>query len=222
MGKVIVQGKTTSRFIIQDKLGLYLISLIFNGNIRTPDKLISFNEFLKTLNISLLKSRGRALNKLYELGLNKDIYKIIEPYRFTKEITLNDTWLIGFVDAEGCFHAGFSLKRKNSYTLLFDLAQKGAENKEIVLYKLIKLFRVGVVNKHYHDNIWNYRVSGLSDTEVIINYFESCNFTFLTKKASSYLLWKQIRNSISQKEHLDPVQRQKLISLSKTVNKYTE
>jgi cytochrome c oxidase subunit 1 len=53
MGKVIVQGKTTSRFIIQDKLGLYLISLIFNGNIRTPDKLRSFNEFLKALNRSL-------------------------------------------------------------------------------------------------------------------------------------------------------------------------
>ena len=39
MGKVITQGKTTSRNIIQDKLGLYLISLIFNGNIRTPDNL---------------------------------------------------------------------------------------------------------------------------------------------------------------------------------------
>lgn len=223
MGKVIVQGKTTSRFIIQDKLGLYLISLIFNGNIRTPDKLLSFNAFLKGLNISLLKSRGRPLTKLYGFGLNKDIYKIIEPYHFTQEITLNDTWLMGFVDAEGCFHAGFSLrpKRKTSHTLLFDLAQKGAENKEIVLDKLVQLFRVGVVNKHYHDNNWSYRVSGLSDTGVILNYFESCNFTFLTKKASSYLLWKQIRNSISQKEHLDPVQRQKLISLSKTVNKYT-
>ena len=187
MGKVIVQGKTTSRFIIQDKLGLYLISLIFNGNIRTPDKLISFNEFLKTLNISLLKSRGRALNKLYELGLNKDIYKIIEPYRFTKEITLNDTWLIGFVDAEGCFHVGFSLTT-NSYALSFDLAQKGKESKEIVLDKLFQLFKVGKVSKHYHDNIWQYRVNGLADTLVIINYFDSLNFTFLTKKAASYLL----------------------------------
>jgi hypothetical protein len=59
----------------------------------------------------------------------------------------------------------------------------------------------------------------LADTLVIINYFDSLNFTFLTKKAASYLLWKEIRNSISQKRHLDPLQRQKLISLSKTVNK---
>ena len=198
---------------------MYLISLIFNGNIRTPDKLISFNEFLENLNVNLRKSRGRALNKLNKFGLNRDIYQTIIPYNSTKEITLNDTWLMGFIDAEGCFYAGFSLK-KNSFKLLFDLAQKGIDNKEIVLKKLVQLFKVGVVNKHSVDNVWNYRISGLSDTKAIINYFDNSNFTLLTKKASSYLLWKQIRNSINQKEHLDPIQKQKLISLSKTVNKY--
>lgn len=219
IGKVIVQGKTTSRFIIQDKLGLYLISLIFNGNIRTPDKLRSFDEFLEILNVNIRKCKGRALSKLKEFGLNPDIYQINDKFNFTKEISLNDTWLMGFIDAEGCFHAGFSLKN-NSFRLLFDLAQKGAENKEIVLNNLVKLFKAGVVNKHSADNVWNYRISGYSHTEVLINYVENLNFTFLTKKASSYLLWKQIRNSINQKEHLDPVQKQKLISLSKTVNKY--
>ena len=217
-GKVIVQGKTTSRFIVQDKLGLYLISLIFNGNIRTPDKLKSFNEFLKVLNISIKKSRGHALKTLKEFGLTTDVYQIIELKLNTKEISLNNSWLIGFADAEGCFYVGFSLKT-NSYALCFDLAQKGKDSKEIVLDKLFQLFKVGKVSKHYHDNIWQYRVNGLADTLVIINYFDSLNFTFLTKKAASYLLWKQIRNSISQKRHLDPLQRQKLISLSKTVNK---
>jgi hypothetical protein len=78
-----------------------------------------------------------------------------------------------------------------------------------------------VVNKHYYENIWSYRVSGLSDTQAIINYIENLNFPLLTKKASSYLLWKQVRNSITQKDHLDPIQRQKLISLAKTINKYS-
>ena len=103
----------------------------------------------------------------------------------TKEITLNDTWLIGFSDAEGCFHVGFSLKN-SSYALVFDITQKGAENKEMVLEKLRLLLGIGVVYKHYHDNIWSYKVQGLSDTLVIINYFESLNFPFLTKKASIY------------------------------------
>lgn len=221
MGKVIVQGKTTSRFVIQDRLGLYLIALIFNGNIRTPDKLRSFNEFVKVLNVSLSKTRGRALNKLYLFELSKDIYVNLESFNKTKEITLEDNWFIGFSDAEGCFHTGFSLNN-NSYRLSFDLAQKGADSKKIILDKLAQLFKVGRVYKHYHDNIWTYRVNGLSDTLLLIHYFDSFTFSFFTKKATSYLLWKQIRNSISKKEHLDHVQRQKLISLSKTVNKYSE
>jgi hypothetical protein len=65
-------------------------------------------------------------------------------------------------------------------------------------------------------------VAGLNNTEVFIKYLDSVEFTLLTKKASSYLLWKQIRYSISQKEHLNPVLRQKLISLSKTVNSYSK
>jgi hypothetical protein len=70
MGKVIVQGKTTSRYIIQDKLGLYLISLNFNGNIRTPDKLRSFNNFLNNLNTNMKKPS----RKLKEFDLKFDYF----------------------------------------------------------------------------------------------------------------------------------------------------
>lgn len=90
-GKVISQGKTTSRFVVQDKLGLYLIALIFNGNLRTPDKLESFNKFLNALNISIKNSRGRALSKLKEFGLDTSVYEYIEPIKTTKTITLDDT-----------------------------------------------------------------------------------------------------------------------------------
>lgn len=79
MGKVIKQGVNTSRFVIQDKLGLYLIALIFNGKIVTPLKLESFNVFLKYLNINIKTLRGRASKNLKEFGLNKDIFKEIKP-----------------------------------------------------------------------------------------------------------------------------------------------
>ena len=220
MGKVITQGKTTSRFIIQDKLGLYLISLIFNGNIRTPDKFRSFNEFLKFINLNIHKPS----RKLKEFGFtNRDsAFEIIKPYDNPKELTLNDNWFIGFVDAEGCFHVSFIKNSKNSFRILFDLAQKGEENKKMILDKLPLLFGVGVVNKHYHENNWNYRVSGFSNTQILMKYFDTSKYSFLTKKSSSYLLWKEIHKSISNLEHLDPVKKLKLINLSKTVNKYSE
>ena len=86
MGKVIVQGKTTSRYIIQDKLGLYLISLIFNGNIRTPEKLSSFNKFLNNLN----KNINKPSRKLKEFDLKNDYFEFIYPCNSLREITLND------------------------------------------------------------------------------------------------------------------------------------
>lgn len=218
MGKVITQGKTTSRFIIQDKLGLYLISLIFNGNIRTPDKLKSFNKILNNLNTNI----NKPSKKIKEFGLSMDIFEIINPYDKTKPITLNDNWLTGFVDAEGCFHASLIKNRKNSFRILFDLNQKGIDNKKIVLEQLSLLFGVGKIYKHYQANNWYYRVSGLSNTKVILDYFDKSKYTFLTKKFTSYLIWKQIHTSLSKLEHLDPVIKQKLVSLCKTVNKYSE
>lgn len=217
MGKVINQSKTSSRYIIQDKLGLYLISLIFNGNIRTPDKLKSFNKFLKSLNNNI----NKPSRKLKEFGLSDDIFEIIKPHNELKDITLDDNWLIGFVDAEGCFHASFS-KNNKGFHFIFDLAQKGRDNKEKVLEKLSSLFGVGKVYKHYYENNWNYRVNGISQCRVIIDFFDKSKFTFLTKKYNSYLIWKIIFKKIKNLEHLDTVKRQKLISLSKTVNKYTE
>jgi len=218
MGKVLTQGKTTSRFIIQDILGLYLISLIFNGNIRTPGKLNSFEEFLTIFNKNLKKKTSR---KLTEFGLDNTIFENINFINKTKDITLEDNWLVGFTDSEGCFHVSFS-KKNNGYSFLFELAQKGEDNKIVLLDKLVSLFGVGRVNQHYHKSNWHYRISGLSDADKLITYFDKFNFSFLTKKRSSYLLWKQIHNSIVNKEHLDPVNRIKLISVSKTVNSFNK
>ena len=226
MGKVIRQGKTTSRYIIQDILGLYLISLIFNGQIRTPSRLISFNKWLNSLNLKIT-TFGRLTNsrKLYiqKFGYkNTDsLFEEIKPYDKVNSFTLDDSWFTGFVDAEGCFHANFS-KNNNGYSLIFDIAQKGEDNKEI-LNKLSLLFGVGKVKKHLHgEDIWYYRVSGISDTKIIMDYFDKFNFTFLTKKYNSFLLWKIIHEGVTKLEHLDPLKREKLINLSKTVNAYSD
>ena len=116
----------------------------------------------------------------------------------------------------------FFFYKKNSYSIIFYISQKGLENKNILLNKLVLLFKVGKIYKHYHENNWSFRVSGLSDTKVIINYIETFEFSLFTKKASSFLLWKEIHKALINSDHLDSVKKQKLISLSKTVNKYSE
>lgn len=215
IGKIYRHGKTSYQYAVADRLSLYLISLIFNGNMRLPGKLNSFNEFLNILNRKN-KKKASIPSKLNKLGLNLDIYEHIEPVTTTLEIILNDPWIKGFIDAEGCFHASFSLS-KNSFAVMFSISQKGAENKS-VLDKFVQLFKVGKVSE-LRKNIWTYQVSGLKTTDVFVNFLDSTEFELLTRKASSYSLWKEVRYSISKNQHLNPVLRQKLISLSKTINK---
>ena len=78
-----------------------------------------------------------------------------DPYKLQPGYTLpaiHIYWLIGFIDAEGCFHVSLAASN-NNFRLLFDLAQKGTDSKVIVLDKLVQLLKVGRVYKHYHDNI---------------------------------------------------------------------
>jgi len=49
-GNVIKQSNTTSRYVVQDKKGLYLISLLFNGNLVSRNKHISYKLFNKSIN----------------------------------------------------------------------------------------------------------------------------------------------------------------------------
>jgi hypothetical protein len=84
-GSVIKQGDTTSRFIVQDKVGLSLIVALFNGNIVLPSKKESFKVFIEMYN--KLVSKGRiTLETVLFIG------STVRP-------TLEDNWLAGFTDA---------------------------------------------------------------------------------------------------------------------------
>ena len=102
---------------------------------------------------------------------------------------------------------------------MFDLAQKGANNKEIVLDKFVELFKVGAVYKHYHDNNWNYRVNGLSDTLVLINYFDS--FHLQSSKHNNYLKWRKAYIIIQEKNHLTETGLDKICKLKNSMNRYS-
>ncbi len=203
-GKVIKQGKTTSRYVVQDKKGLYLLSLLFNGNLVTNNKQIDF--------------------KLFNLAFNKYSNKgriIFEQITYSPLIiipTLEDSWVSGFVDSEGCFSVSFSSKN-DGYNIIFDLAQKGnsALKEESELNLLLDLFKVGKIYKHsLGNNIYYYRVSGLSDTTRLFTYFE--NHKLRSKKLKSYLLWRNLHSKIFNKEHLDHTLRPSLKVLASKVN----
>jgi hypothetical protein len=88
MGKVIKQNKNAHRFIVQDLLGLYLISLIFYGELRTPGKLDSFNKFLLALNNKI--NKGVHSRKFKQFGINLTAARGIPFHTEPKPFTLGD------------------------------------------------------------------------------------------------------------------------------------
>lgn len=202
LGKVIKQGKTTSRFVVQDKKGLYLLATLFNNNLVSYSKIIYFNKFLS------------ALNRYNQNGNLK--YPII-PLKKTNEITiptLDDEWLCGFTDSEGSFSVSIS-SISNKFNICFDIAQNHIENKYI-LDHISNLFKVGKTYKHSNEKAYYYRIGGLKDLNKIFPYFDK--YSLRSKKIKSYILWKDLHNKLLNKNHLNPTLRESLKVLASKVN----
>ena len=213
LGKVIKQGKTTSHFAIQDKKGLYLIATLLNNNLVTHSKIVSFKKFLILLNT--YNQIGKLdYPKVFDLQEGSE-KATLESSNEIKPIipTLQDSWICGFTDSEGCFST--SIRTKTGFTICFDIAQKHIENKYILDY-LNFLFTVGKVYSHSSKDTYYYRISGLNDLIKIFSYFD--NHTLRSKKLKSYILWKEIHSKLLNKDHLNPSLRESLKVLASKVN----
>lgn len=209
-GKIIVQSikQKTHRFIVQDLKNLYLICLLFNGNMVFPTRNARFLIFLSFLNERLLK---RSIN----LEPLNSINTCILP-------SLNDAWLAGISDGEASFSVSL-LSNSFAFRIRYILTQKWESNK-YVLEEIIKLFSdtengewIGSVEPHHIENIYECRINGLKNCLKILPYFDK--FYLKTKKKDSYLKWKDLLFRLKNKDHLDYKLRLELISLAKQINK---
>ena len=200
-GKVIKQGSRTSRYIVQDLNHLYLILLLFNGNIILPSRKDRFKAFLEVYNQKVLKGKIKGLQTI--------------KYQISNILpSLNNSWLTGFTDAEGCFTVSF-LQGSNAFRIRYIVSQKGEINLPI-LSQIILLFKAGAIEAHSQKSNYSYILSGEKSCYSIYDYFH--NFPLKSKKAHSFKLWKEIHLAISQKKHLKLDLRQNLIEQAKKVN----
>ena len=222
LGKVIKQGKTTSRYIIQDKKGFYLIAILLNKNLVTYSKIMSLNFFILALNkynqkgiikypiinFNLLSFNANNLNLDFR-NKNKELF-----FNYAVKPTLQDAWFSGFTDSEGCFSVSISSINKR-FNICFDIAQNHIENKYILDHFSL-LFKVGKVYQHSNKKAYYYRVSGLNNLTKLFPYFDE--YPLLSKKLKSYILWKDIHNKIINKNHLNFTFRESLKVLASKVN----
>ena len=204
-GNVIKQSvkQNTHRFVIQDLKNLYLICLIFNGNMVFPTRKARFLIFLSSLNEKLLRRN----------------LVTIPPLDVCVEPTLNDNWISGITDGEGSFTCSF-LKKGSAYRFRYILTQKWEVNK-IVLEHILNLFVTeltlkGSVEPHTVEKIWEIRINGVKNCKSLFHYFDK--YPLMTKKKESYLKWKSLHSRIVNKEHLNPKIRLELIEEARKIN----
>lgn len=198
-GKVISQSAKTSRYVTQSKKEIEIIISIFNGNTILPTRQKKLDIFIKQFNNWITKGKIR-----------------LEPVIIKNNLvlpSLNNSWLAGFTDGEGCFTCSITDK---GFNLNFNIAQKGEINK-IILQQLCLIFKAGKVSKHSVNNVYEYRINGIKNCSNVFSYFDK--YKLLTKKSLSYVLWKEIQEDLKKKYHLDKLKRLEMIEKARMINK---
>lgn len=198
-GKVISQSVKTSRYVTQSKLEIDIIISLFNGNIILPTRRKNLELFIKGFNSWQCKGKIRL--------------KSVEFMDNFVNVTLDNSWLAGFTDAEGCFSC--SIKKK-SYSINYSIAQKGYSN-IIILNQIRSLFNSGKVNNHSVKDVYEYRINGTKQCSVVFDYFDKYNL--LSKKNLSYILWKKMHKDLLEKFHLDLCKKPELVEKASIINK---
>ena len=179
-GSVTLQSdiSNTHQFTVRDKNNLIKIINIFNGNLITKAKIVQFELFVQAFNLK------------YNTNIN-----LINS---TLKVSLDNAWLSGFTDAEGCFTCSAYLSK--------------ARNKHIVTVRYVISQKDDVEFSNYLANMINGYVSYLksydgyntvvnsSKLSTIIKYINT--FPLQTKKHISYIRWLKVHQKVFNKEHL--------------------
>jgi hypothetical protein len=132
--------------------------------------------------------------------------------------TLNDAWLSGITDAEGCFTCSI-LSNSNCFRFRYILTQKWEVNSTVledikILFN--EILAKGSVVPHFEENVWELRINGIKNCQNLFNYFDT--FVLKTIKNNSYLKWKLLHKRLIKGDHLNKNLRLELLKLSKKIN----
>jgi hypothetical protein len=195
-GSVRIQDKNnkTHYFRVRDQKGILKLIHIFNGNLLTERKNNQFKLWLE------------AFNKAYKMD--------IQFIQNDNNPTLNNAWLSGFSDSEGCFTISV-VKRSETYNQVhvrYILSQKG----ELELMTKIAALFDGKVS-HLKSYNGYYMTVNLSKLHKVISYFN--NYSLKTKKYIDYFNWLKAYKLVINKEHFNEDGLNRIKDLMNKINK---
>ena len=119
-------------------------------------------------------------------------------------MNLDASWVVGFVDGEGCFHVGINphSDMKTGYQVLPEFPVVPQKRDTHVLHGLTAYFGCGVVRKNHGDRM-AYRVRSLDHLlQRIAPFF--MKHSLKTKKHVDFLKFRDVLLLMEKGEHLRP------------------
>nr|ALO21024.1 putative LAGLIDADG homing endonuclease [Lobochlamys segnis] len=213
-----------SLYNIDDKRNIQRLISLFNGNLILPKRRDQFNRWI---------NYAKNENLLPKNFINKQS----NIHQQGPSISLEDAWLSGFIDAEGCFYAKFSpaseLKNKLTLKQKLHITQKGVFGEEKILAQIGNLFSSkskvclafskrkqlrsdsGSQNKYYRIEI-----SSLESHNKIVSYLNK--FKLRTVKIRAFQKWSNIVLARNLKAYLDAKRIPGLIKACQKINSQTK
>jgi len=189
--KYTQKNQSYGRFVIQDELNCKRLASIFNGNLVLEKNNLRFKSWLKTLHIQPSEKKGT--------------------------LRLDNAWLSGFIDAEGCFWA--KIRKNVNYKLNFKVEKKFIINQKGELplfYSLRQLFQSHTkIQKQMKQNAIYYKLefSSMHSTKLLLNYLH--RFPCQGEKNIAVIRYRRIYGYLERKEHLTKIGLQKIKRLCK-------
>lgn len=213
-----------SRYIVSDNKGIYLLYVLLNGNLLLQARVNQLNNWHTALN--------NAVKFDFSLFYSKSLPLFIPNCR---EPTLNDAWLCGFTDAEGCFSIKINNAKHRFYVqVLFILDQKDAKvvlNKIALLLNTNAKAKLRTVNKDIKSKNLSDYINTMFRLSVYCNDRKKPSFSIIssyfnkyplkTTKQESFNKWSKILDIVANKQPLTPEALYFVRKIRHNMNKFT-
>jgi len=170
------------RLIVENPSHILLLAFLFNGNLALTHRIHQLSLWVQVLN--------------NHFGVNTILFR-----NTAVSVTLQDAWLSGFTDAEGCFNVSVTYNTRYTLDYVIKMRYLLDQKDNSILLIIQNLFGFGKVTlRPKTDGVYRYTVTGFKTANAIISYFKV--FPLLTNKANSFAKWSTIHNIVFNKLHL--------------------
>ncbi|KAM4054277.1 LAGLIDADG endonuclease (mitochondrion) [Hirsutella rhossiliensis] len=182
-----IDDKKAVRYICKDKKGLFIILSLINGKFVTESK---YNQLIR-----------QNYSKYFNI-------RILPPL---KRLFLDNFWLAGFTQADGCFYINIvkSPTNETGYSVRLEYSIK--QKDKLPLELLHDHLKTGNITQD-GSGIWYYKSSDFNTAARLINYFDK--YHVFGGKYVNFIKFRKVYRMIREGKHLQSKGIKKIISIA--------